>query len=250
MWIGVITVLPEMLDALEYGVIGRAQTEGVLTVEVFNPREFTVDKHRTIDDKPYGGGPGMVMMVEPLQKAIDAAQTAARAHARTVKVVYLSPAGALFNQAKAVSQARDEAALILVCGRFEGVDQRVIDACVDEEWSVGDYVVSGGELPAMMVIDAIGRNLPGTLGNSDSIFSESHLDGKLEYPQYTRPENHGGVNVPPELLTGDHGGVERYRNAMAYKLTYERRPEQLTGRIFGSADLEALKSVIDGPGQG
>lgn len=180
MWLGVISVLPELIAAATSGgVFARAVSSGLITLEVYNPRDFTADKHRTVDDKPYGGGAGMVMMVEPLSAALQAATAAAPAH---TPVVLMSPQGRVFDQSVAVAQSRLPG-LILICGRYEGIDERFVRCHVDAEWSVGDYVLSGGELPALVVMDAIARHIPGTLGNSLSIIDESHLDGTLDYRQ-------------------------------------------------------------------
>lgn len=241
MWFGIVSLFPEMFRvATESGVLGRAVTSGVLAVEVFNPREFATDRHRTVDDRPYGGGPGMVMMVEPLLAAIDAARQAAPAPAR---VIYLSPQGRPLDQNRVQSLAQ-ESAVILLAGRYEGVDERVIELAVDEELSIGDYVLTGGELPAMVVLDAVSRQLPGTLGNAASSVEESHLDGLLDYPHYTRPENVGGRVVPPELLTGDHGAVARWRRQQALWRTWQRRPEMLVGRDWSAQDRDLLTAAL------
>ena len=230
MWFGVVTLFPELISAVgAYGVFGRAQRAGHITVETFNPRDHATDRHGTVDDKPYGGGPGMVMMAEPLLAAINEARLAARKKCQVEpKVILLSPAGKSFNH----QTARDlveQTALILVCGRYEGVDQRVIDLAVDTELSVGDFVVSGGELPALLVMDAVARLAEGTIGNPDSLNFESHLDGLLEYPQYTRPENVASLRVPTVLLSGDHQAVAQWRRQAALLTTFDRRPELLAG---------------------
>ena len=201
MWLGVITLFPEMFDAVAgNGVFGRAVDNGVISLHCYNPRDFASDKHRTVDDRPYGGGPGMVMMVEPLRKALEAAQEQAPENSL---VVLMSPQGEVFSQAKGIDSGQ-LAGLILICGRYEGIDERFIREHVDAEWSIGDYVLSGGELAAMVVTDAIARHLPGTLGNQMSVIDESHLDGTLDYPHYTRPEKLGLDVVPAELLSGNH----------------------------------------------
>jgi tRNA (guanine37-N1)-methyltransferase len=234
-------------------VLGRAVREGGLEIAFFNPRDHAVDRHRTVDDRPYGGGPGMVMRVEPLLGAIDAARAAWRARSDATRsgdadaasppVVYLSPQGPVLRQEKARVFAALPA-LILVAGRYEGVDERAIELAVDEELSIGDYVLTGGELPAMVVIDAVARHLPGTLGNSASALAESHLDGLLDYPHYTRPENAGGREVPPVLLTGDHAAVRRWRRKQALGRTWTRRPELLTGREWTAEDRELLQEFL------
>lgn len=185
MWIGVISLFPEMFRAItEHGVTGRAVKSGLLQIECWNPRDFTHDKHRTVDDRPYGGGPGMLMMVQPLRDAIHAAKQAAGDGA---KVIYLSPQGRKLTQAGVTELATNQK-LILVAGRYEGIDERVIQTEVDEEWSIGDYVLSGGELPAMTLIDAVSRLVPGVLGDQASAEQDSFTDGLLDHPHYTRPE--------------------------------------------------------------
>jgi tRNA (guanine37-N1)-methyltransferase len=242
MWIGVISLLPEMIAAgTAAGVFGRAVASGVVTVEVFNPRDFTSDRHRTVDDKPYGGGAGMVMMVEPLQAALQAAKKAAPAE---VPVIMLSPQGRVFEQSVAVEHS-DQPGLILVCGRYEGIDERFVAGHIDAEWSIGDYVLSGGEIPALVVMDAIARHIPGTLGNSLSIIDESYLDGTLDYPHYTRPVEFEGARVPAELLSGDHRKISAYRRREALGRTFERRPELLIRRVFSDEDRELLKACIN-----
>jgi tRNA (guanine37-N1)-methyltransferase len=217
-----------------------------LKLELFNPRDHATDRHRTVDDRPYGGGPGMVMMVEPLLAAIAAARTAAGsgdagAHPR---VVYLSPQGRRLDQAMVRALAA-EPALILVAGRYEGIDERVVEAVVDEEISIGDYVLTGGELPAMVLMDAVSRHLPGTLGNSASSVDESHLDGLLDYPHYTRPENVADRAVPPVLLAGDHGAIARWRRQQSLWRTWQRRPDMLVGREWSEEDQALLAELLE-----
>lgn len=247
MWFGVVTLFPELISAVgEHGVFGRAQRSGHIVVETFNPRSHVTDRHGTVDDKPYGGGPGMVMMAEPLLAAIDAARTAAReACGVAARVILLSPAGKTFNHQTA-RHLVDHQALVLVCGRYEGIDQRVIDLVVDSEVSVGDFVVSGGELPALLVMDAVARLAEGTVGNPDSLNFESHLDGLLEYPQYTRPENVASLRVPAVLLSGDHKKVEQWRRQAALLTTFDRRPELLAsaGVLASMQDRVLLASSL------
>ncbi|HBZ7967836.1 TPA: tRNA (guanosine(37)-N1)-methyltransferase TrmD, partial [Klebsiella pneumoniae] len=208
MWIGVISLFPEMfLSITGHGVTGRAVKNGLISVDCWNPRDFTYDRHHTVDDRPYGGGPGMLMMVEPLRKAIHAAKAAAGDNA---KVIYLSPQGRKLDQQGVCELAANEK-LILVCGRYEGVDERVIQTEIDEEWSVGDYVLSGGELPAMVLIDAVSRFVPGVLGHQASAKEDSFADGLLDHPHYTRPEVLDGMCVPPVLLSGNHAEIDRWR---------------------------------------
>ena len=204
----VVTLFPDMIrDALRYGVTSRALARGLVTVGFQDPRAFTTDVHRTVDDRPYGGGPGMVMKVEPLRDAIRAARTSAPAGAR---VVYLSAQGRLFDQSVARELLATKS-LVLVCGRYEGVDERVIDAYVDEELSIGDYVVSGGEVPALVVIDALTRLVPGVLGDDRSAVEESFDSGLLDWPHYTRPVEFEGRKVPDVLQGGHHADIQRWR---------------------------------------
>lgn len=224
MWIGVISLFPEMfLSITGHGVTGRAVKNGLISVDCWNPRDFTYDRHHTVDDRPYGGGPGMLMMVEPLRKAIHAAKAAAGDNA---KVIYLSPQGRRLDQQGVCELAANEK-LILVCGRYEGVDERVIQTEIDEEWSVGDYVLSGGELPAMVLIDAVSRFVPGVLGHQASAKEDSFADGLLDHPHYTRPEVLDGMSVPPVLLSGNHAEIDRWRMKQSLGRTWLRRPELL-----------------------
>ena len=224
MWIGVISLFPEMFLSLTgHGVTGRAVKNGLISVDCWNPRDFTYDRHHTVDDRPYGGGPGMLMMVEPLRKAIHAAKAAAGDNA---KVIYLSPQGRKLDQQGVCELAANEK-LILVCGRYEGVDERVIQTEIDEEWSVGDYVLSGGELPAMVLIDAVSRFVPGVLGHQASAKEDSFADGLLDHPHYTRPEVLDGMCVPPVLLSGNHAEIDRWRMKQSLGRTWLRRPELL-----------------------
>ncbi|EMQ4856792.1 tRNA (guanosine(37)-N1)-methyltransferase TrmD [Morganella morganii] len=224
MWIGVISLFPEMfLSITGHGVTGRAVKNGLISVDCWNPRDFTYDRHHTVDDRPYGGGPGMLMMVEPLRKAIHAAKAAAGDDA---KVIYLSPQGRKLDQQGVCELAANEK-LILVCGRYEGVDERIIQTEIDEEWSVGDYVLSGGELPAMVLIDAVSRFVPGVLGHQASAKEDSFAEGLLDHPHYTRPEVLDGMNVPPVLLSGNHAEIDRWRMKQSLGRTWLRRPELL-----------------------
>jgi tRNA (guanine37-N1)-methyltransferase len=241
MWVGVVSLFPEMLGAVtRHGVVARAIADGILAVEVENPREFALDRHRTVDDRPYGGGPGMVMKVEPLLGAIAALRARAPTRARTV---YLSPQGRVLDQARVEALAR-EPALVLVAGRYEGVDERVLRQAIDEEVSLGDFVLTGGELPAMVLIDAVARFLPGTLGNAESILAESHRGGLLDCPHYTRPEQVLGLEVPAELLSGDHEATRRWRLMMALGRTFERRPELLARRSLSAEERQLLQAYL------
>jgi tRNA (guanine37-N1)-methyltransferase len=221
--IAVVTLFPEMLSAVcDYGVTGRAVRNGSIRISVFNPRDYAEGPHRSVDDRPYGGGPGMVMLVQPLRDAIHAAREVLPA----AKTIYLSPQGQRLDQA-GVARLAAEQALILVAGRYEGVDERLILREIDEEWSIGDYVLSGGELPAMVLVDAMARTVPGVLGDAGSAGADSFVNGLLDYPHYTRPEETGGDRVPQVLLSGDHGRIRRWRMKQALGRTWLRRPDLL-----------------------
>ena len=223
MRIDVITLFPEMVrDCASHGIQGRAIEHGLLQLQTWNPRDYTEDKHRGVDDRPYGGGPGMVMQVQPLRAAI----RAARETGATAPVIYLSPQGQRFDQRKA-QQLAGLQGMILVAGRYEGVDERFIDLEVDEELSAGDYVLSGGELPALTVMDAVTRLLPGALGDADSAQEDSFMDGLLDYPHYTRPEKIAGLQVPAELIGGNHADIRRWRAKQALGRSWQRRPDLL-----------------------
>ncbi len=232
--LGVVTLFPEMFRAITaYGVTGRAVSEGRVNVAFFNPREFTKDRHQTVDHRPYGGGPGMVMMIEPLRQAIAAARAWAKstsdsvAGGNGVKVVYLSPQGRVLDH-QGVEELRQFAGrLVLVAGRYEGIDERLLELEIDEEWSIGDYVLSGGELPAMVLLDAVIRRIPGVLGDEQSAQQDSFVNGLLDCPHYTRPENYAGHRVPQVLLSGDHERIRRWRLQQALGRTWQRRPEML-----------------------
>lgn len=227
MKIALVTLFPEMFAAItQYGVSGRAVKNGLLEVAYFNPRDYTSDKHQTVDDRPYGGGPGMVMMIEPLRQAIDAARQ--WQGDQPSKVIYLSPQGRVLNQQGVVSLA-EESNLILIAGRYEGVDERLIQREVDEEWSIGDYVLSGGELPAMVLMDAVIRHLPGALGHEASAVEDSFAAGLLDCPHYTRPVTHDGYGdeVPEVLLSGNHEKIRRWRLQQSLERTLIRRPDLL-----------------------
>jgi tRNA (guanine37-N1)-methyltransferase len=231
----VLTLFPEMFRSLsDQGITRRAFERGLAELHFWNPREYTQDAHRTVDDRPYGGGPGMLMKVEPLSAAIRAAKAAA---ALGTPVLYLSPQGRQLDQG-AVRNLAARPGLILMAGRYEGIDERLVERWVDEEWSIGDYVLSGGELPAMVLMDAIIRLLPGALGHGDSAEQDSHVDGLLDCPHYTRPEVIEGMTVPSVLLSGDHAAIRRWRLQQALGRTWERRPELLEAR--GLSDEERL----------
>ncbi|MCV6611041.1 MAG: tRNA (guanosine(37)-N1)-methyltransferase TrmD [Amphritea sp.] len=224
MWIGVVTLFPEMFEAItRHGVTGRAVRNGLLDVQCWNPREFTRDKHRTVDDRPYGGGPGMLMKVQPLRDAIHAAKNAAGGKS---KVIYLSPQGRRLDHT-GVKELAAEERLILVAGRYEGIDERLVETEIDEEWSLGDFVLSGGELPAMVMIDAVSRLVPDVLGHQDSAAEDSFSDGLLDCPHYTRPEQLDEMSVPDVLLSGNHEAIRRWRLKQQLGRTWQRRPDLL-----------------------
>ena len=237
----VVTLFPEMFDAVtESGVTGRARERRIFELVMWNPRDFAVNSHRTVDDRPYGGGPGMVMMVEPLEKAIRAAHQRQRsARVQRTKVVYLSPQGHPLTHRRVMEFAALDG-LVLVAGRYEGVDERLIARAVDEEVSIGDYVLSGGELAAMVVMDAVVRQLPGALGDAESASQDSFVSGLLDCPHYTRPEVHEGEGVPPELLSGNHAGIARWRLKQALGRTWKRRPDLLEQRALTDEERALL----------
>ncbi|WP_439829078.1 tRNA (guanosine(37)-N1)-methyltransferase TrmD [Aeromonas caviae] len=241
MWIGVISLFPEMFRAItEHGVTGRAVKSGLLQIECWNPRDFTHDKHRTVDDRPYGGGPGMLMMVQPLRDAIHAAKQAVGDGA---KVIYLSPQGRKLTQAGVTELATNQK-LILVAGRYEGIDERVIQTEVDEEWSIGDYVLSGGELPAMTLIDAVSRLVPGVLGDQASAEQDSFTDGLLDHPHYTRPEVLDGLTVPEALTSGNHEVIRRWRLKQSLGRTWQRRPELINNLALTDEQESLLAEYV------
>ena len=243
--IDVLTLFPELVEAVVgSGVVRRAAERGLLQLACWNPRDCTHDRHRTVDDRPYGGGPGMVMLYQPLADALAAARAADPAPGR---VVYLSPQGRRLDQA-GVAQLAEQERLILVAGRYEGIDERFIAAHVDEEWSIGDYVLSGGELPAMVLIDALTRLLPGALGTEDSAAQDSFMNGLLDCPHYTRPERIGTDGVPQVLLQGNHAAIERWRLQQALGRTWQRRPELLEQLDLTDGQRELLEAFIEQSG--
>jgi len=232
----VITLFPEMFAAVTAsGISGRALETGLWSLGLWNPRDFTRDNYRTVDDRPYGGGPGMLMLAEPLEKALDAARQAGGG-----KVIYLSPQGRRLDHALVMDLARLPS-MILLCGRYEGIDERLIERRVDEEISIGDYVLSGGELAAMAVIDAVVRQIPGALGGEQSAAEESFVDGLLDGPQYTRPELYEGGRVPEVLMSGHHENIRRWRLQQALGRTWLRRPELLAARKLSDDDRKLLE---------
>ncbi len=219
----VITLFPELVEqVIGCGVVGRAAEQQLIELHCWNPRDYTEDRHRTVDDRPYGGGPGMLMKVEPLQRAIAAVREASP----EAKLIYLSPQGKLLKQRMLAKQAAKRSAIFL-CGRYEGIDERLLQREVDEEWSLGDYVISGGELAAMVCIDAMTRLIPGALGHDDSAGQDSFSDGLLDCPHYTRPERIQGESVPAVLMGGNHRDIETWREQQALGRTWQRRPDLL-----------------------
>ena len=227
MLINIVTLFPEMFSAItDCGVTSRAVNEGLINLRFFNPREFAKDKHRTVDDKPYGGGPGMLMKIEPLVAAIKAAKDGLieDANHQSVKVAYLSPQGKVLDQA-GVEEIASRDRLVLLCGRYQGIDQRVIDQEVDEEWSVGDFVISGGELAAMILVDAVTRLQPGAIGDKDSVSQDSFSNGLLHWPEYTKPKVFNNRSVPSVLLSGDHKAIQEWRLEQSLVVTSNKRPD-------------------------
>ena len=241
MWAGVVTLFPEMFTALTgHGVTGRAVKRGQLTVEYSNPRDHAHDRHRTVDDRPFGGGPGMLMKVEPLLEAIEAIREKAPSPPR---VIYLSPQGQPLTQQRAAELAQLDS-VVLLCGRYEGIDERIIEMCVDEEISIGDYVLSGGELGAMVLLDAVTRLIPGVLGHADSAVEDSFSEGWLDCPHYTRPEEFAGQRVPEVLLSGNHELIRRWRLKQSLGRTWLRRPELLEGLTLSKEQQQLLAEFI------
>ncbi|NBS58187.1 MAG: tRNA (guanosine(37)-N1)-methyltransferase TrmD [Betaproteobacteria bacterium] len=240
-----ITLFPEMFAAVtQSGITSRALEKGLWQFNAWNPRDFTTDNYRTIDDRPYGGGPGMVMLAEPLEKAIAAVKAAGGG-----RVIYLSPQGARLDHKKVMSLAA-EPALTLLCGRYEGIDERLIEKCVDEEVSVGDYVLSGGELAAMVLVDAVVRQLPGALGDGQSAVEESFAAGLLDCPQYTRPEVWSGEKVPDVLMSGHHEWIRRWRLKQSLARSWKRRPDLVAGRDLTGEEKTLLEEFRREAGNG
>jgi tRNA (guanine37-N1)-methyltransferase len=236
MQIDVVTLFPDLVKSvIAYGVTGRAAEAGLLELRTWNPRDYATDNHHTVDDRPYGGGPGMVMKVTPLQDAISAARAVSELPA---KVMLLSPQGRRLDQA-AVNDLALRPRMILVAGRYEGIDERLVDLEIDEEWSLGDYVLSGGELAAMVMVDAVTRMLPGALGDAESAQQESHMRGLLDHPHYTRPEQLRGLDVPPVLMGGNHAEIARWREKQALGRTWLRRRDMLA-QVTLSEQQQAL----------
>lgn len=242
----VVSIFPEMFRAVtEFGVTGRAWGRGLFSLVLWNQRDFTADPHRTVDDRPYGGGPGMVMLAAPLGQAIEAARRRqASCGVHNSRVIHLSPQGSVLDHRRMLELSR-EPGLILLAGRYEGVDERLIARQVNEEIAIGDYVVSGGELPAMVLIDGIVRQLPGVLGDADSVLEDSFVDGLLDCPHYTRPEVYEGIAVPRVLLSGNHAQIQRWRLKQSLGRTHLRRPELLERRGLSSEERSLLAEFIE-----
>ncbi|QAX82242.1 tRNA (guanosine(37)-N1)-methyltransferase TrmD [Candidatus Pseudomonas adelgestsugas] len=239
--IEVISLFPKIFSAIsEYGITGKAVRHGLLRLTYWNPQDYTSDRHHTVDDRPFGGGPGMVLQIKPLEDSLVAAKAAAKQKA---KVIYLSPQGRQLTQT-AVRKMANEKALIMIAGRYEGIDERFIEAYVDEEWSIGDYVLSGGELPAMVLIDAITRLLPGALGHAESAEEDSFTDGLLDCPHYTRPKIYADRHVPDVLLSGNHVRIRRWRLQQSLGRTYERRADLLEDRLLSREEKKLLEEYI------
>ncbi len=244
MRIDVVTLFPELVDhAVRFGVTGRALQKGLWQLGVWNPRDYATDNHRTVDDRPYGGGPGMVMLGGPLAQALAAARAAQRAAGATAtRTIYLSPAGTPLTHERvvALAAAGDTTGYVLLAGRYEGIDERLLSREVDEEVAVGEFVVSGGELPAMMLIDAVVRQRPGVLNDAESAAQDSFVGGLLDCPHYTRPEQDGSERVPEVLLSGNHAAIRRWRLKEALGRTWERRPDLLRGRTMSKEEALLL----------
>ena len=240
----VVTLFPAMFDALsQHGITARALENKLYSLSLWNPRDYTTDNHRTVDDRPYGGGPGMVMLAEPLEQAIQAAK--ARQIAAGVakpKVIHMSPSGQPLTH-EMVMDLLAEQGLVVLASRYEGVDQRLLDRLVDVEYSIGDYVLSGGELPAMVLIDAMVRQLPGALGDADSALEDSFVDGLLDCPHYTRPEEYAGEKVPDVLTSGNHAKIKQWRLKMSLQRTRDQRPDLLAVRSLSKEESRLLAEL-------
>ncbi len=240
MYFGIVTLFPDLMAAVtDFGVVGKAVQSGLIQVDTWNPRDFATDNYRTVDDRPYGGGPGMLMKVEPVYAALKAAKQEAPLGSKTI---YLSPQGRAINQ-ELLKSTLSFPGLILLCGRYEGVDERVIECEVDDEWSLGDFVLSGGEIAAMAVVDGVARLVPGVLGHSESAEQDSFENGWLDCPHYTRPEVYQGRQVPEVLLSGNHEKIRRWRLEQSIRRTLERRPDMLENREFTAEESEIIRRI-------
>ena len=240
----VVTLFPPMFDAIsQHGITARALENNLYALSLWNPRDFTTDNHRTVDDRPYGGGPGMVMLAEPLEQAIKAAKASQiAAGVLNPKVIHMSPTGRPLTH-QIVMDLVAEQGLVLLASRYEGVDQRLLDQMVDAEYSIGDYVLSGGEIPAMVLMDAIVRQLPGALGDADSAIEDSFVDGLLDCPHYTRPEEYAGEKVPEVLTSGNHAKIKQWRLKMSLKRTRDQRPDLLAARSLSKEESRLLQEL-------
>ncbi|MFC6276438.1 tRNA (guanosine(37)-N1)-methyltransferase TrmD [Psittacicella hinzii] len=244
-WFGVLTIFPEMFKAIsEWGITKQALQAGLYELETFNLRDYTTDKHKTVDERPFGGGPGMLMKIEPLEKALLHAKQIAATKGLPVKTIFLSPQGKVFNHQASVELAQPDCNYIFICGRYEGVDQRFIDLHADQEWSLGDFVLTGGELGAMMMIDAIIRHIPEALHTKESAEQDSFATGLLDCPHYTRPEVYQGIPVPEVLLSGHHKNIELWRQEQALVRTLERRPELIAKLEVENALSKSQISIL------
>jgi len=239
--IGVITLFPEMFNALNFGITGRAIEKELIKLATWNPRDFTKDNHRTVDDRPYGGGPGMLMKVEPLQEAIHKAKNTLGSK---TKVIYMTPQGTVFNQNIAAQLSKQDN-LIFLAGRYEGIDERLVETEIDEELSIGDYVLSGGDLAIMVIIDTITRLLPGAVGDETSVEQESFMNGLLDYPHYTRPETINDLTVPEVLLSGDHQAIAWWRLKQSLGKTWLKRPDLLKKLQLDALQIKLLDEFIN-----
>ena len=244
MQLGIVTLFPEMFTAVtEHGISGRAVRSGLMNLEFFNPRDYTTDKHRTVDDKPFGGGPGMLMKTEPLVASIAAAKEALaemQTSGEAAKVIYLSPQGKTLKQDSIIDLAQRES-MVLLCGRYQGIDNRLVENEIDEEWSLGDFVISGGELAAMTLIDAMTRFQPGALGDEGSALEDSFTNGLLHSPEYTRPQSINGLAVPDVLLSGDHEAIRKWRLKQSLGATWLKRPDLLEAMVLEQEQKELLE---------
>lgn len=240
--VDVVTIFPEMFSAISAsGITRRALENGLWSLNLWNPRDYTDNNYRTVDDRPYGGGPGMVMLAEPLEKAIEAARSSQKNRGLTSRVICLSPQGSRLDQKKVAELATASSGLILLCGRYEGIDERLLRLAVDEEISLGDFVLSGGEIPAMALIDALVRLLPGALNHALSAGQDSFASGLLDCPHYTRPEEYRGMRIPEVLLSGNHEKIRRWRLREALGRTWQRRPDLLLGRQLSPEETHLLE---------
>lgn len=243
--IDVLTLFPEMiLQAVGHSMLKRAQEKGLLTIQAHNLRDYTMDRHKVADDVPYGGGAGMVMKAEPILRAVDALRAQAQSCGEEIRLMFPSPQGRTFTQDYAKDLAAEPRRIVILCGHYEGVDERVREALQPEEVSVGDYILTGGELPALVLIDAATRLVPGVLGDPESVVEESFSDSLLEYPHYTRPADVRGMGIPEVLLSGHHEAIRLWRRKQALRSTYARRPDLIRDRNLSREDQRLLSEII------